>query len=187
MESVVSLHVLPVRSKMTQHTTSKPWIVQKFGGTSIGKLLDEVTGVIVPDYLKDHQVAVVCSARSGRTKSEGTTSLLLKAISSATANETSASSIDDIIDIIKDDHLQCASFPSIEGSGKTKQQLESSLQHDITEDCEHLRKFLHATWTIGEMAEHTKDRVLAVGERLACRIVAASLTSKVRMVQPHLV
>lgn len=165
---------------MTPKSESKRWVVQKFGGTSVGKLLDAVTGNIIPDYLREHNVAVVCSARSGESKSSGTTSLLLKAISSATANETSAAPIDDIINAIKDDHLQAArSIDADDSRCLESETILQVLQDEITEDCERLRKFLHATWTVGEIAEHTKDRVLSVGERLACRIVAASLRSKV--------
>lgn len=70
----------------------KPWIVQKFGGTSVGKFADQIAGNVVrwaqtlearfnpPDVdilprssLRHNRIAVVCSARSGSTKLEGTT------------------------------------------------------------------------------------------------------------------
>ena len=77
------------------------WLVQKFGGTSVGKFAvkiarDVVSSVsrspIMPEhsptplgrnYIDNHKVAVVCSARSGSTKALGTTNLLLKASSQA--------------------------------------------------------------------------------------------------------
>ncbi|KAL7418051.1 Aspartate/glutamate/uridylate kinase [Mrakia frigida] len=61
------------------------WIVQKYGGTSVGKFLDAITGNIIPSYLNQNRVVVVCSARSGTTKSNGTTNLLLKAAAEARA------------------------------------------------------------------------------------------------------
>ena len=78
------------------------WLVQKFGGTSIGKFAVKIARDIISsvsqlpyhvtafyrpllgrNYIDDHKVAVVCSARSGSTKDLGTTNLLLKASSEA--------------------------------------------------------------------------------------------------------
>ncbi|KAF1985609.1 aspartate kinase [Aulographum hederae CBS 113979] len=159
--------------------TPKPWIVQKYGGTSIGKLLPEITGSIIPAYLKDYQVAVVCSARSGSTKSRGTTSLLLEAIHLATSREDSTEDLDQVLDIIKEEHFQAAREAVVGGDvQESYEKLSRELQASIEADCESLRKFLKAAWTIGELSERSQDRVLAVGEKLACRIVAASLQSK---------
>jgi hypothetical protein len=58
----------------------KQWIVQKYGGTSLGKLLPTITGTIIPHYLETHNVAVVFSATSGTSTSLGAASLLIKAI-----------------------------------------------------------------------------------------------------------
>ncbi|KAI6001590.1 Aspartate/glutamate/uridylate kinase [Pisolithus orientalis] len=58
-----------------------PWLVQKFGGTSIGKFAIDIARDIIPNYIDQYQVAVVCSARSGSTKALGTTNLLLRAAS----------------------------------------------------------------------------------------------------------
>jgi aspartate kinase len=52
---------------------SSGWVVQKFGGTSVGKFaLEVVRNVIRPGLVNDH-VAVVCSAISATVKAEGTT------------------------------------------------------------------------------------------------------------------
>jgi aspartate kinase len=155
---------------------SKPWVVQKYGGTSIGKLLNTITGSILPEYLESYNVAVVCSARSGTSKSKGTTSLLLDAIRLATSNETDTSALDLVIDVIKEEHLQAASGAI---TSKDAAHILRDLNIAIQKDCEQLRTFLKATWTLGEISERTQDRVLAVGETLSCRIVAASLRSKV--------
>ena len=50
----------------------KDWVVQKYGGTSIGKFPGEVVNIICDD-LKRNRLAVVCSARSSGIKAEGTT------------------------------------------------------------------------------------------------------------------
>ncbi|KDE06116.1 hypothetical protein MVLG_03533 [Microbotryum lychnidis-dioicae p1A1 Lamole] len=58
----------------------KPWVIQKYGGTSLGKFIDNITMQIIPSYIESgNRVAVVCSARSGESKSTGTTNLLLRA------------------------------------------------------------------------------------------------------------
>lgn len=59
------------------------WIVQKYGGTSVGKFAVNIARDIVSSYIGQHKIAVVCSARSGSAKALGTTNLLLKAASEA--------------------------------------------------------------------------------------------------------
>jgi aspartate kinase len=82
-------------SDYEKHTVTKEsWIVQKYGGTSVGKLLETIVGEIVPyatslyrarispeiyyfsSYIPQGRLAIVCSARSGSTKSTGTTALV---------------------------------------------------------------------------------------------------------------
>lgn len=50
----------------------KDWVVQKYGGTSIGKFPEEVASIIFNE-VKRNRIAVVCSARSSGIKAEGTT------------------------------------------------------------------------------------------------------------------
>lgn len=59
------------------------WLVQKYGGTSVGKFASQIAENVVPDYLDRYKLAIVCSARSGSTKALGTTNLLLRAASEA--------------------------------------------------------------------------------------------------------
>lgn len=74
------------RPGSSEGNDSKPtWIVQKYGGTSVGKQLPTIAQQIAPSYLAnpDVRVAIVCSARSGQTKALGTTNLLLQAAKEA--------------------------------------------------------------------------------------------------------
>lgn len=154
----------------------KPWVVQKYGGTSIGKLLPTITGSIIPSYLSSSNIAVVCSARSGTTKNQGTTSLLLDAIRLATSSETNTTGLDEVINLIKAEHLEAAQAATRDGADvEVLQEVELA----VKKDCEQLRSTLKATWTLGEISDRTTDRVLSGGELLACRIVAASLMAKV--------
>ncbi|KAK3174600.1 hypothetical protein OEA41_001846 [Lepraria neglecta] len=150
------------------------YVVQKFGGTSLGKLLDTITGTIIPGSLESDRVIVVCSARSGTSKSTGTTQLLLEAINHATdPSAGSGERLDSIINLIRDEHLKAIESAVVSGSVQS-----GPLEESIVEDCEGLRSFLHAAHTIGELSPRSQDRVIALGETLACRITAASLESK---------
>ena len=50
----------------------RDWVVQKYGGTSIGKFPEEITDIICNE-LQRNRLAVVCSARSSGIKADGTT------------------------------------------------------------------------------------------------------------------
>ena len=52
--------------------SEKDWLVQKYGGTSIGKFPQEIANIICNDF-KHNRLAVVCSARSSGVKADGTT------------------------------------------------------------------------------------------------------------------
>ncbi|KAI0765286.1 aspartate kinase [Fomes fomentarius] len=67
------------------------WLVQKYGGTSVGKFAAKIAENIIPEYLDQHKVAIVCSARSGSTKALGTTNLLLRAAGEALKRSTNVS------------------------------------------------------------------------------------------------
>ncbi len=66
------------RESDNEHTYSNgltnEWVVQKFGGTSVGKFPVQIAEDVVGRYLVGNKVACVVSARSSETKSEGTTS-----------------------------------------------------------------------------------------------------------------
>ncbi|KAE8249772.1 hypothetical protein A4X13_0g5084 [Tilletia indica] len=96
--NMVDLSISPLPSALTptsaapsgSGSASRPWIVQKYGGTSVGKFLPTIAQSIAPSYLRDNQLIIVCSARSGQTKALGTTNLLLQAAAQAleTADES---------------------------------------------------------------------------------------------------
>lgn len=135
-----SLH----EAKMTIRPDPKPWIVQKYGGTSLGKLLDKVCGTIIPSYLKTYNVAVVCSALSGTTKASGTTSLLLDCLRCAEiVGVESIGHINATIDSIRDAHLdKLQSFQAY--SNDTSDLLLSETTLGVVNDCEEIRRFLLA-------------------------------------------
>ncbi|EIW74336.1 aspartate kinase [Coniophora puteana RWD-64-598 SS2] len=78
----VSLDALPVLRPNCPKGDA-PWIIQKFGGTSVGKFAVEIARDVVSTHCTTNKIAIVCSARSGSTKALGTTNLLLRAASEA--------------------------------------------------------------------------------------------------------
>ncbi|KAI5280523.1 Aspartokinase [Ascosphaera aggregata] len=57
----------------TNISPSDSWVVQKFGGTSVGKFAVQIVDNVIRISAVRDRVAVVCSARSSSTKAEGTT------------------------------------------------------------------------------------------------------------------
>lgn len=129
-------------------------IVQKFGGTSVGSTerLDNVAGIITRT-LETRPVVAVVSARSGTTKAEGTTSLLL----AAAANALAGASFDGELSMIAANHGD---------DGYVASELEK------------LRGFLAAISVIKELSARSQDNVLAVGERLSAYLLARALEAR---------
>ncbi|KAI8626866.1 aspartate kinase [Xylariaceae sp. FL1651] len=156
---------------------SKPWLVQKYGGTSLGKLMDTICSSIIPDYNEEHRLVVVCSALSGTIKAKGTTSLLLECIALAELGADAQQQMIDLIYMIRDNHL--AVLDSFWGPQKLSEfEVYDATKSNIVRECETLKKFLIAAQIVGELSPRSKDRVISLGEKLACMIVAACLTSR---------
>lgn len=82
----MSLPSSPSSSPLSPPRSASPsWVVQKYGGTSVGKFLSSIVCQVVPSYAALGRVVVVCSALSGQTKTLGTTNLLLQAAAQALA------------------------------------------------------------------------------------------------------
>ncbi|KAI1143869.1 aspartate kinase [Hypoxylon sp. FL0543] len=163
---------------MVTATESKPWLVQKYGGTSLGKLLDTICATIIPQYATGHNLIVVCSAFSGTVKASGTTSLLLQCISCAELGVDSQKRLIDVVDLIKDNHLNVlAAFARSPSRVAAHAQIFEDTASAIKKECEGLKRFLLAAQIVGELSARSKDRVISIGEKLACMIVAACLTS----------
>ncbi|TFL03630.1 Aspartate/glutamate/uridylate kinase [Pterulicium gracile] len=210
------------------------YLVQKFGGTSVGKFVVNIARDVVSNYLnEDNKVVVVCSARSGSTKALGTTNLLLRAASETLKRKSSVGSLsnpptpfansgglfgmsastsvlptphqtppmtplrgDDplaispltpltvpqpdqilpefnkTVDIIRVQHLDAAR------AAVRNPEVLQALEAEIERDCDWLRGFLFAAQVINEISPRSKDSIVGLGERLACRIVTAALVDQ---------
>ncbi|KAI8887076.1 aspartate kinase [Backusella circina FSU 941] len=148
-----------------------PWVVQKYGGTSVGKFLNEIADTIVPTYLKTNRVAIVCSARSGNTKKEGTTNRLLQAAEEAL--KEGSNRYLEIVDDIREDHLEAA-----RSAITSDKDILADVELQIQEECLRLCSFLEAAEIINEISPRSKDIIVGMGEKLACIIVCAVLKEK---------
>ncbi|KAI0593949.1 aspartate kinase [Biscogniauxia sp. FL1348] len=155
---------------------TKPWLVQKYGGTSLGKLLDTICSTIIPRYSRDHDLVIVCSALSGTLKASGTTSLLLECISLAELGVGAQKELIQVMDLIKTNHLNVLDSFLHSPKHSHFENYEDTTT-SIVNECESIKNFLLAAQVIGELSPRSKDRVIALGEKLACIIVAACLTS----------
>ncbi|KAI8334434.1 Aspartate/glutamate/uridylate kinase [Chlamydoabsidia padenii] len=155
---------------LSHNQSHLPWVVQKYGGTSVGKFLNIISNTIVPSYLEKNRLVIVCSARSGGTKEQGTTNRLLKAAEEAIKEDSSLH-----LDIVKEltlDHMEIA-----------KKHIKNpiilnELSSQLERDCRRLRSFLQAAEIIEEISPRSKDIIVGMGETLSCRIVAAVLQDK---------
>ncbi|XDT41400.1 Aspartokinase signature [Nakaseomyces glabratus] len=146
------------------------WVVQKFGGTSVGKFPVQIVDEIVKYYSSskqdggfDNDVAVVCSARSSYTKQEGTTSRLLKCCDLASQDQEYS----DIIETIRQDHVSNAER-FLEDSP-----LVAKLIDDTNKELALVDKYLSASKVLGEVSNRTIDLVMSCGEKLSCLFITA--------------
>ncbi|KAI9850689.1 MAG: Aspartokinase [Thelocarpon superellum] len=166
------------------------WIVQKFGGTSIGKFASNIAQDIVRTTLSHHRVAVVCSARSSHSKLEGTTNRLLRA--AREAQDPSCRHHETIVEAIREDHM-AAAHASIKSHA-----IVTRLDAEVRHECEDLLVFLEATRVgdkmegttrsstadahvvqrVGEISSRSKDKIVAKGEKLSCRFITALLQDR---------
>ncbi|KAJ1663340.1 Aspartokinase, partial [Coemansia sp. RSA 1813] len=133
---------------------NKPILVLKFGGTSVGKFVQNICGQIIPTDVK----------------SKGTTTRLVKA-SDAVLGDASVD-YQQIVQDILDDHLEAVQ-QSIDNEA-----IKTDLSESLTNVCRRLKVFLEAAEVINEVSPKSKDIIVGTGEKLACEYVAAVLRDK---------
>ncbi|GAB7362423.1 hypothetical protein MBLNU230_g2745t1 [Neophaeotheca triangularis] len=156
------------------------WVVQKFGGTSVGKVAEKIVRDIVAAGLRERngpngeqqRIAVVCSARSTHTKSEGTTNRLLRAARHVLEDEPGSRTYVDLVEAIRVDHVR-AGEEAVRGE-HGKAILEQYVR-DVNEESYRLLRVLESAQYLKAVTPQTKDMVMAVGEKLSCLYVTALL------------
>ncbi|KAF5351159.1 hypothetical protein D9756_008284 [Leucocoprinus leucothites] len=236
---------------------SAKWLVQKFGGTSVGKFAVRIAEDIVANYIDQHKVAIVCSARSGSTKALGTTNLLLRASAEALRRTTASgttngknSSVDTpgtgtitpvsrglfgvygmnltngtngnsngtsqpsesgsqsppqsprsrspgsgstfgftpiagkggqvqvpdfvhTVDLLRQEHLSAA-----RECVTRHEEILRELEEEIERDCDWLTSFLYALKVVDEISPRSRDTIIGLGEKLACKMMTAILRDR---------
>ncbi|KAH7033429.1 aspartate kinase [Microdochium trichocladiopsis] len=170
-------------AELYRNNSSNGWVVQKFGGTSVGKFPENIAESIVRANLASNKIVVVCSARSTGKKVTGTTSRLLeihrklREIAAATSAEDTQSALLDeakiIIQDICNEHVL-----AIKAVVKTEE-LQKNVVQSIEEDCQGLIDYIIAAKRFHlEVNARSKDRVVSFGEKLSCRFMTAVLREK---------
>ncbi|KAI3322984.1 aspartate kinase [Xylariaceae sp. AK1471] len=171
---------MAIETVTRSNTSAEGWIVQKFGGTSVGKFPHNIARDIVRTSLNSNNIAVVCSARSSGKKATGTTSRLLEIykklrdVAAATSNEVVKNEIVEeaktTIHEIKTDHIVAAQ------ASVQNPELRKEVCDNIEEDCQELIDYIIAAKRFNlEVNARSKDRVVGFGEKLSCRFMTAML------------
>ncbi|KAK3116327.1 hypothetical protein LTR53_003454 [Teratosphaeriaceae sp. CCFEE 6253] len=151
------------------------WVVQKFGGTSVGKFAGKIAEDIVLAGLKDQRIAVVCSARSTGTKAEGTTNRLLRAARDVETDFHSTKYVD-IVEALRLDHLK-AGQQDVRDAGIRKQYI-ADVDAECGDDRGGLLRLLGSAQSLKAVTNQTKDMVMSVGEKLSCLYMTAILQDR---------
>ncbi|KAL6937611.1 Aspartokinase [Hanseniaspora osmophila] len=149
--------------------TDSNWVIQKFGGTSVGKFSEQIVNEIIKVYTTKYsnKVAVVCSARSSYTKAEGTTSRLLSAADLSANEDAELKDVVAILDLVRNDHVENA---------KTlikNKALQEKLIDDTNKEVDLVEKYINASQTLGEVSSRTMDLIMSCGEKLSCLFIAS--------------
>ncbi|KAK5677414.1 hypothetical protein LTS10_009984 [Elasticomyces elasticus] len=148
------------------------WVVQKFGGTSVGKVAVRIAEDIVLAGLKDQRIAVVCSARSTGTKAEGTTNRLLRAANAAKDFTAASNKYVDIVEAMRLDHVQAGA------DCIRDEEILQKYTKDVNAECHGLLRILESAQFLKAVTSQTMDMVMSVGEKLSCLYMTALLRDR---------
>lgn len=168
---------------LLKNPDSRGWVVQKFGGTSVGKFPDKIAEDIVRNYVENNRVVVVCSARSTGKKVTGTTSRLLevyKKLRAIVAAPSDHEAQDDLLGEAK--HIVeeiCVDHIAAADTFIRDPQISDALKADTQMECQLLVDYLEAAKRFNlEINSRAKDRVVSFGEKLSCRFMACLLKDR---------
>ena len=142
-------------------------IVQKFGGTSLGRQggFKRIVEIVKQVSIESNLIVVV-SALSNVKKTEGVTSKLMQASQLAVKGK---SGFLKIIQEIEKLHIKL-----VESNIKNEAN-KKAITEEIKEILKKTRNFLEATKIIGELTTRSIDNIISVGERLSAKIFALKI------------
>ncbi|KAE9992983.1 hypothetical protein EG327_006952 [Venturia inaequalis] len=159
---------------MTKPSAPDPtWIVQKYGGTSLGKFPLDIANIIETSK-KTNQIAVIVSARSGKIKAQGTTTRLLQALAIAEKlpGKPGRDAFLKIVDDIRQDHFEAAR------RFITSPDLQQDFMEFVEEECQSLIRKLGAVQENCEITPMNENRIVCKGEILGARFLVAVLEGR---------
>ncbi|KAI9721326.1 MAG: Aspartokinase [Chrysothrix sp. TS-e1954] len=157
-------------SHQQEHSLPGGWIVHKYGGTAVGKMPEGIADIVKYIGLRDNRIAVVCSARSTKTKSEGTTNRLLRA--AREAERPKSQQYVAIVQTMRQDHLDAATKSVYDA------EILEKLKVDINGECDNLIKILESAHHLEEVSTRVQDKIVSKGEKLSCLYMTAVLQNK---------
>lgn len=117
-----------------------------------------------------NRAAIVCSARSGTTKLEGTTNRLLRC--ARAAERAGSRAYDHIVEALRLDHIQAAKDTLKDAA------LLAQFEDEVNAECESLVKILESAQHLEEVTSRAEDKIVSKGEKLSCRYMAALLNDR---------
>jgi aspartate kinase len=124
--------------------------------------------------LKAHRIAVICSARSGKIKAQGTTTRLLQAaeIAEKIPGKSGREAFLRIVQDIRHDHFEAAkrSIGSVE--------LQQRYIEFVEIECQSLTRKLEAIQENCEITPMNENRIVCKGELLAAQFLVAILEDR---------
>jgi aspartokinase/homoserine dehydrogenase 1 len=143
--------------------TPKPYLVQKYGGTSLADLRGfDASASIIGEYTGEHRVVVVLSAV------KGVTDLLLAAIDTAVAGEDGTPHLDEAI------RRERAIVDDLAAKGAATPWASEFL----AEQGEVLSRMVEGIRLLGQCPDETRARILATGEGFASRLMVDVLRGR---------
>ena len=135
-----------------------------------------LVGLICAEYnsagLKNKtRIALVCSARSTNTKSEGTTNRLLRAARCVLDPEAGDKYVE-VVATILEDHVEAGRRDIVNSEDVLKR-----YEDEVAAECRNLLKVLESAQFLKDVTHQTMDMVMSVGEKLACLYMTALLQS----------
>ncbi|KAK4215916.1 Aspartate/glutamate/uridylate kinase [Rhypophila decipiens] len=169
--------------ELLKNQSPNGWIVQKFGGTSVGKFPDRISEDIIRNYVETHKLVVVCSARSTGKKTTGTTSRLLEVFKNLKSIISISSNVESKEELLKEAkhivHEICKDHCAAADEFIRDPELASALKEETEKECQLLVEYLEAAKRFNlEVNSRAKDRVVSFGEKLSCRFMTYLLRDR---------
>lgn len=137
---------------------------------AVGRGLGQILTSCHRASLSEHRTAVVCSARSTATKSEGTTNRLLRAARDVL--ESDSQKFREIVEAIRLDHVK-AGQDAISG-----EPILDEFVQTVNAECFQLLKILESAQFLKAVTNQTNDMIISVGEKLSCMYMTALLKDR---------